>query len=103
MNFGELIEDVAVRSKTSMGSAKANVETVIGAIRDALLRGEEVRIAGLGTLFVASRAAMRGRNLRTGKPLEIPAQRGLKFRPTAAFKAGLNPPAPASAEKRKRA
>lgn len=62
--------------------AKHSVDSVFEAIGEALASGEEVGLAGFGTLFARSRPARTGRNSQTGYVLSIPASR------TPSFKAG---------------
>jgi DNA-binding protein HU-beta len=102
MNYSYLIEDIAIRSDTSKIAVKKDVDTFLGAIADALVRGEEVRLPGLGTLVVHKRDASTGRNPRTGETMEIAAKRVAKLRPGKALAQRLNPAAPASAAKRPR-
>ena len=48
--------------------------------REALRRGDEVRIVGFGSFFVGTRAASPGRNPRTGERIDLPPTKQPKFR-----------------------
>ncbi len=81
MNKGELINAVAANGLTKK-DAEAAVNTVFGAIGDALAKGENVALLGFGTFTVKTRAAREGRNPRTGEVVKIKASK------VPAFKAG---------------
>lgn len=51
--------------------------TVVG---ECLADGHGVQIPGIATLRPTVKAAQRGRNPRTGDPIQIPARRGVKVR-----------------------
>ena len=80
MNKGELIEKVAKNSDMS----KVDTEKVLGclltAITEAVAAGDKVSLIGFGTFSVSARAAREGRNPQTGKTIEIPAKKIVKFK-----------------------
>ena len=82
----DLIEKVA----STIGSTKADgeraVEAVIAGISEALKKGEEVSIAGLGIFQAKTRPARTGRNPRTGESIQIKAMRVPKFRASKTLK-----------------
>lgn len=64
---------------------KTGIEELLDAFgseaRDALARGEEVLLPGIGKLRPRQRAARKGRNPHTGKELTIPACTVIAFKP----------------------
>lgn len=82
-NKAELIENVASQTGLTKKDATAAVDAVFGSIQDTLAKGEKVQLIGFGNFEVRDRAARKGRNPQTGKPLQIPA------RDVPAFKAGM--------------
>ena len=80
MLLGDLIESVV----SDTGKPKAVVEAVVrGAlarIEGAVGKGETVNLVGFGRFEVHERSARRGRNLRTGESLKIPATRVVRFK-----------------------
>jgi DNA-binding protein HU-beta len=82
--------DLADRVHEVVGGTKADaeraVETVVGAVTNALKAGEEVSIAGLGIFEAKMRAARTGRNPRTGESIQIKAMRVPKFRASKTLK-----------------
>ncbi len=73
---GQIAEDVGVSRDTSL----ALIDSFLGHITAALVRGEEVRLTGFGQFVVAERKASAGRNPRTGEPMDLAACRTPKFR-----------------------
>ena len=89
-NKAELIDAVAEQTGTSKAAAGEALDAVIGAITQALHSGEEVRLVGFGTFSVKTRAAGKGRNPATGKEIEIPASKSVRFKPGAQLKTTVN-------------
>ena len=55
----------------------------------ALKKGDSVAISGFGSFKVVERATRKGRNPRTGKELQIPAAKAVKFTAGKGLKEGL--------------
>ncbi len=62
------------------------VESVLGHISDALVRGEQVKISSFGTFSVREKSARVGRNPKTGQEVPIQPRRVLTFRPSHLMK-----------------
>lgn len=79
----DLVDEVVKR--VDGGVAKKVVSRVVNEVfevmRDALERGDEVRVLPFGVFKVVERRARRVRNPRTGEVIELPARRVVKFRP----------------------
>ena len=86
MNKAALADKVHEVLGGTKADAERAVEAIIDSIVDALKRGEEVSIAGLGIFEAKMRAARTGRNPRTGETIQIPAMRVPKFRAAKALK-----------------
>ena len=82
--------DLATKVQGVLGGTKVQaeevVETIIDTIVDALKKGDEVSVAGLGIFSTKMRPARQGRNPRTGESIQVPAMRTPKFRPAKALK-----------------
>jgi DNA-binding protein HU-beta len=78
--LGDLIEGLA----TDTAQPKAMVETIVRAalarIEGAVSKRETVNFVGFGRFEVYERSVRRGRNLRTGETLKIPATRAVRFK-----------------------
>ncbi len=62
------------------------VDLVFSEITESLMRGEEVKFAGLGTFKILAKSERTGRNPKTGKPAVISARRVATFRPATGFR-----------------
>lgn len=89
MNKADLISKVAEMVETQK-LAKEIVDTLIGAISDALAHNDSVQIAGFGTFKVNQRKARVGRNPQTGESIQIPAAKVPKFVAAKALKEAIN-------------
>ncbi len=58
-------------------------------LADTLIKGNRLRLPGVGTLSVVKREARSGRNPQTGKPIQIPARRVVKFTISKTLKANM--------------
>ena len=90
MNKQDLVSQVAETADISKTKAASAVDAVIGAVKGALKKGDDVRLVGFGTFSVANRAATTGRNPRTGEPIKIPASKQPKFKAGKELKEAVN-------------
>lgn len=92
MTKSDIIEGVYERlGGFSKKEAAVIVETILDVIKEVLARGEKVKISSFGSFTVRSKRKRRGRNPKTGAPLEISARRVLTFKPSQVLKSSLNP------------
>ena len=61
--------------------AKEFVDSFFEAIRDALERGESVKLSGFGNFQLREKNQRPGRNPKTGEEIPISARRVVTFRP----------------------
>jgi integration host factor subunit alpha len=66
------------------------VETVLGEISDALVRGEPVKISSFGSFAVRSKGRRVGRNPKTGEEVPIEPRQVLVFRASHVLKDQIN-------------
>ena len=78
MNKGDLVGEVAKVLKTKK-DAQIAVDKVFLTIKNALKKGDVVRLVGFGTFKVDKRKARKGRHPRTGEPIKIKAKKVPKF------------------------
>jgi DNA-binding protein HU-beta len=91
MNTAELIDQIAAQDdKITKSQAKALIEGLLNAIRDAAARGEETSLPGFGKFKVQSKPARTGRNPSTGAAIEIAASRKIVFQPAKVLKDAVN-------------
>lgn len=80
MNKSELIDAIAEESGLTKADSKKALDALIKASGETLKKGENITLVGFGTFSVVQREAKTGRNPQTGKPLEIPAKKVVKFK-----------------------
>ena len=101
MTKAELVEDVARAAELTKKDAERLVEIVFESIIETLNHGEKIELRGFGSFRVRERGARRGRNPKTGDPVNIPAKRVPYFKPGKELKELINeesaPPAQPSA------
>ena len=73
----------------TLAQAEAAYESLFGIIKATLKKGDTLAVSGFGTFKVADRKARKGRNPRTGKEIDIPASKAVKFAPGKALKENL--------------
>lgn len=81
MTKAELVEEVARAAELNKRDAEVIVETVFGSIVGALHKGEKVELRGFGSFRTRERGPRRGRNPKTGEPVDVPAKRVPYFKP----------------------
>ena len=83
--------DIAEHLSTELGlnkrDAKELVEAFFEEIRQALEKGEQVKVSGFGNFELRLKSERPGRNPKTGEDIPITARRVVTFRPGQKLKA----------------
>ena len=66
------------------------VESVLGHVSDALVRGEQVKISSFGTFSVRDKNERIGRNPKTGETVALPAKHVPHFKPGKELRERVN-------------
>ena len=66
------------------------VESVLGHISDALVRGEQVKISSFGTFSVRDKNERIGRNPKTGESVALPGKHVPHFKPGKELREQVN-------------
>ena len=90
MKKSEIVERVAGEAGIAKRAADAAVGAVFASIAEALVRGEDVAVAGFGRFARTERPAREGRNPRTGERIAIGPSSGVSFKAAKALKDALN-------------
>jgi DNA-binding protein HU-beta len=91
MNAADLVDQIAAQDdKLTKTQAKALVDALFGAIRDAAAKGEEVSLPGFGKFKVQAKPARTGRNPSTGAAIQIAATKKIVFQPAKVLKDAVN-------------
>ena len=90
MNKTELIAEIAERAEISKKDAEKALKAFTDVVADELVKGEKVQLVGFGTFEVSERAAIEGRNPKSGEPMRIEASKSPKFKAGKALKDMVN-------------
>ena len=90
----DLVNILVAKKGVTQKQAEATVEIIFGSMKDALVRGENIEIRGLGAFHVKHYGAYQGRNPKTGEPIPVKAKRGIRFRMGKELKDRVNRPGP---------
>ncbi len=85
----ELSEMLFERVGLNKREAKDMVETFFEEIRDALVRGESVKLSGFGNFQLRDKPQRPGRNPKTGESIPISARRVVTFHASQKLKAQI--------------
>lgn len=88
----ELAELLFERVGLNKREAKEMVETFFDEIRDALVRGEEVKLSGFGNFQLRDKPQRPGRNPKTGEEIPISARRVVTFHSSQKLKSMVDEP-----------
>ncbi len=81
MNKAELITKISENADVSKATEEKILNATLSSIHDGLAEGDNLTLVGFGTFSVVDRAARTGRNPQTGKAINIPAKKIVKFKP----------------------
>lgn len=82
----DIIERVAKEAKLTKKAAREAVESTVKAVEESLNKGEKVVLSGFGTFLIRSRKARKGRNPKTGSPIQLPSMQTVGFVASKALK-----------------
>ncbi len=90
MNKTELISAVAETAAMSKKDAEKFVKAYEEVVTKELVAGGKVQSVGFGTFEVSERQARKGRNPKTGEPMDIAASKSVRFKVGKALKDSVN-------------
>lgn len=86
----ELIDEVADRAKVTNDVARRVIDSVCDVSIDAVRKGGDVYLLGLGKIVINERGAKKARNIRTGESVIVPPRKVPVFRPSVAIAKAAN-------------
>ena len=86
MNREGLVKLVSEKTGITQKAAEQVQKAVIELFSSTLEKGESISLVGFGSFKVVERAAREGRNPSTGKKIQIPASKTVKFTPSKSLK-----------------
>ena len=90
----ELAETVAAELGISGRLGRRFLQKVLELAADDLVETGRLELRGLGTFQVNERAGRETTHPVTGKPVIVPAHKGVLYRSSAGLRRALNPPKP---------
>lgn len=90
MTKADLVEIVAKEADMTKKDVEQLVEIIFDSIVSTLNKGEKIELRGFGSFRVRERNARKGRNPKTGEPVQIPAKRVAYFKPGKDLKDIIN-------------
>lgn len=90
MTKADLVEIVARQAEMTKKDVEQLVEIIFDSIVSTLNKGEKIELRGFGSFRVRERDARKGRNPKTGAPVDIPAKRVAYFKPGKDLKEIIN-------------
>ena len=94
----DLINILVAKRGVTQKQAEATIETIFESMKDALCRGENIEIRGLGAFHVKNYQGYQGRNPKTGQVIPVKPKRGLLFRTGKELRDRVNRPPPQQAQ-----
>lgn len=88
----DLVNILVEKRGVTQKQAEATIETIFEAMKEALCRGENIEIRGLGAFHVKSYQGYQGRNPKTGQIIPVKPKRGLLFRTGKELRDRVNRP-----------
>ena len=80
MTKTDFVKAIAEKAEISIKDADKFLNAFIGVVTENLKKGVDISIIGFGSFSVAERSARKARNFQTGKLMEIPASKSVKFK-----------------------
>ena len=88
----DLVNILVEKRGVTQKQAEATIETIFETMKEALCRGENIEIRGLGAFHVKEYAGYQGRNPKTGQVIPVKPKRGLLFRTGKELRDRVNRP-----------
>ena len=88
----DLINILVVKRGVTLKQAELTIETIFESMKDALCKGENIEIRGLGAFHVKHYEGYQGRNPKTGEVIPVRPKRGILFRTGKELRDRVNHP-----------
>ena len=90
MNKTELVDAISRDSGLTKSDSDKAVNAFVKVVEAALKKGDDVSLVGFGSFSVKATASRSGRNFKTGKTIEIPPRKSVRFKPGKNLKDCVN-------------
>lgn len=86
----DLIKEIAVSQKLTLTTATRVMDCIIATMQTALVKGDDIWIAGIGTIKVVDVPERNMRNPQTGEAMTVPAHRAVRYSAAKTIKEQIN-------------
>lgn len=90
MNKTELINQIAESADISKKSAADALQAFMTTVTETLKTGDKLSLIGFGSFSVRERSTRTCRNPQTGKSMEVPAKKVVRFKIGSKLSAAVN-------------
>jgi len=90
MNKSELVDALSKDSNLTKVESERAINSLVKIIESTLKKGQDVTLVGFGSFSVKTTAGRSGRNFQTGKTIEIPPRKSVRFKPGKNLKDSVN-------------
>ena len=80
MTKKDFVDSVAEMNGMSKKDVSATIDAIFETLTEVMMEGDSVSFQGFGTFSSVERSARTGRNPQTGKTMQIPAKKVVKFK-----------------------
>ena len=80
MNKSQIVDAIASKAGLTKSDSKKALDAFVEVTTEALKSDDRVALVGFGSFSVSKRDSRTGRNPQTGKPINIPAKKVIKFK-----------------------
>jgi len=85
MTKAEIVAEIANKTGIEKVAVQATVEAFMEAVKDSMVKGENVYLRGFGSFTIKRRAEKTGRNISKNTTIIIPAHNIPSFKPAKTF------------------
>ena len=90
MNKKEFLDMVSLKAGLTKKDAETALQAVTDSLTELLAKGDSIVLPGFASISVKKRAARKGRNPSTGKPIDIAASNAISFKVGTKLKEAIN-------------
>jgi DNA-binding protein HU-beta len=90
MNKSELVDALSKDSGLTKTDSEKAVNSFVRVVENTLKGGDDITLVGFGGFSVKSTAGRSGRDFKTGKTIQIPPRKSVRFKPGKILKESIN-------------
>lgn len=92
MRKNDIVKKISYDTGIQHEAVQLILESAALIVRDAIIRGERVVVAGFGSFFPIVCKAKKAQDMRKGITIDLPARRGVKYIPSKFIKQAFKKP-----------